>query len=295
VIKQEPNSWTRARQELERWSDAGQKANFWVRDDDAIDLSKDLTRLSDIATKYHARIGLALIPGQTSPQLIEFLQRDLGQFYPMCHGWKHINHNLGNKPAEFGPDRPIASLVADARAAFRRFNEIFGSVRAIFVPPFNRVTPGLIKSLPAIGFFGVSLMPGRLEQRFLQVSSRLNLSTPIKIPKFNAGRRIDVHVDVINWRTRTAQDTETIVRQIVHQLRARRLGFVKADAPIGLLTHHLAHDERVWRLLENSLDVLQSHPAVEFMDVRKWVEDSLPPSAPLQHDPVLSVTKTMRG
>jgi hypothetical protein len=266
------NVWHSVRRELACWADSGLRAKFWVRDDDAVEVSEELLRLRDIAAKYRIRIGLALIPGRVSPDLVNFLDRSGSQFYPMCHGWKHVNHNAKNSPGEFGADRPISSLITDARLALQLFSQLFGSAKAIFVPPFNNATPSLIKSLPNIGFFGVSLTPSYLERTLLKLSFGLNFRAPVTIPDLNRGRRIDVHVDLINWQAKTAHETGTIAGQILRQLRARRLGYLSADVPIGLLTHHLAHDERVWSLCQDVLSVLHAFETVEFLDVGKWAD-----------------------
>jgi hypothetical protein len=273
--------WDDARRELDCWADTGLTAKFWVRDDDASEKTQNLERLRDLAFKHNIKIGLAVIPGKIAPNLSDFLDNNTRYFYPMCHGWQHINHNQRNKPAEFGPDRPISSMIMDAQSAFSLFNRRLGTLKVIFVPPFNRVTPALIKALPNIGFFGTSLMPNYLERKILQLGSRLNLSAAIKIPDFSDGPRIDVHLDLINWREKTAQETKIIVSNLVQQLRGRRLGLVAADKPIGLLTHHLAHNERIWRACHEVLEVLQSHKAVEFIDVAKWADEySLKLAAP---------------
>ena len=268
--------WDAARSELDCWVDAGLTAKFWVRDDDAFETSQSLDRLHDLATKHRVRIGLAVIPGKILPNLSSFLRTNTQQFYPMCHGWMHVNHNRRNKPGEFGPDRPISKMIMDAQSALDLFSERFGEVRAIFVPPFNRVTPAMVKALPEIGFFGVSLMPNYLERKILQFGSGSAWSKLIKIPEFSGSPRIDVHLDVINWKTRTAHETKTIVDHLVRQLRARRLGLLAASTPIGLLTHHLAHNQGIWLACDEALEVLQSHKAVEFIDVGRWADEYSP-------------------
>jgi len=43
-------------------------------------------------------------------------------------------------------------------------------------------------------------------------------------------------------------------------MRSRQLdGGADPDEPIGLLTHHLIHDESVWRFCEALLDRLRMH------------------------------------
>lgn len=268
MIRLEGNAgWVEVRRELDRWADGGLTANFWVRDDDAIQVSPGLERLRHVAISRGIQIGLAVIPGKALPDLIDFLACGTQEFYPMCHGWQHINHSRGSKPAEFGPDRPATELIMDARSALRRFNELFPSAKAVFVPPFNCATTALVKSLPHIGYFGASLMPGRVERALLKLSYGLSWLPTIKIPVFSNLPRIDVHLDVINWETMNAQSTEMIVSAVLQNLRGRRRGLIAADAPIGLLTHHLVHNEGIWNRCDEVLDNLQSHDAVSFVDL----------------------------
>jgi hypothetical protein len=258
------------RRELDLWAARGWKARFWMRDDDAIEVSDSLILLREIAARYTVKIGLAIIPGQAVPELTSFLETNARHFYPMCHGWQHINYNTRHKPAEFGAERPHPNLVRDAELALGSFSAAFGNVKPIFVPPFNRITPALIRALPSMGFFGVSLMPTLLEQKLARLGSKINVSLPVPLPDLRSSNRIDVHVDLINWQTRSAQDYRLLARQLVRELRYRRLGYLRTDSPIGLLTHHLAHDLSIWRACDDMLGFLRSHPAVQFLDLDQW-------------------------
>lgn len=270
MIRRGNAAWIEVRRELDRWADDGLAAKYWVRDDDAIQVSADLKRLHDLATRHGIQIGLAVIPGKARPDLVDFLANSTRQFYPMCHGWQHDNHSRSNKPAEFGPDRPTSSLILDARSALHTFNTLFRSAKAIFVPPFNCATDALVRALPDIGYFAVSLMPSRVERTLLRLTHELKWLPRFRIPDFSNSPRIDVHLDVINWKEMKAQDTEIIANQLLQNLRGRRLGILAADAPIGLLTHHLVHNEGIWDRCEEILEVLQSHNAAEFVDVGRW-------------------------
>lgn len=258
------------RRELDLWAARGLTANFWVRDDDAIEVSESLILLRDIAARYAVKIGLAIIPGQAVPELTGFLETNARHFYPMCHGWRHINYNMRRKPAEFGGERPHPNLVRDAELALDSFSTAFRNVKPIFVPPFNRITPALIRALPDVGFFGVSLMPTSFEQKLARLGSKINVSLPVAIPDLRGSNRIDVHIDLINWQTRSAQDYRLLAQQLVRELRYRRLGYLRTDSPIGLLTHHLAHDLSIWRACDDVLSFLRPHPAVRFLDLEHW-------------------------
>jgi hypothetical protein len=265
--------WEEPRHELDRWVDGGLKAKIWVRDDDAIQASQNLERLRNFAVEHRIKIGLATIPGKSRPDLSCFLDGNRQHFFPMCHGWQHINHNLRNAPAEFGRDRPLPALVADARSAFDAFQERFGTLDVVFVPPFNRLAPALMKVLLSIGFVGLSSMPNHLEQKIFEIGVRLNRRLPFKLPAGLTCPRVDTHIDVINWKAKAPQMATTVSMRLAHQLRGRRLGLVPIDTPIGLLLHHLDHDEQTWQTCDETLRVLREHPAVDFIDIAKWAND----------------------
>jgi len=266
------NELDEARRELDLWSEWGLKAKFWVRDDDACEVSEPLTRLLALACKYDIRIGVAVIPGKMNQSLSDYLNGETRNFHPMCHGWKHINHGSLDKPAEFGLDRPLVQLVQDVEAARKVFVRHFCTSQSIFVPPFNRISKSLIRFLPEIGFAAVSAFPSPLERKLLGIRARVGWVPSIRLSRLSVIPRIDVHIDLIDWRSRTAKENRLVAREFAHQLRARRMAGPAARSPIGLLTHHLVHDARIWRLFEELLDMLRRHDAVEFTDVEDWLK-----------------------
>jgi hypothetical protein len=260
--------WDNTRRELDFWTAQGLKAIFWVRDDDAFETSVQLARLHDLAVRHDISIGLAVIPANLHPGLPLYLSKDERRFHPMCHGWQHINYaGSGCRPAEFGRERPLAALVNDACSAYRAFSDYFGEVDAVFVPPFGRITKTLVRTLPEIGFIGVSGAAGWLERKLSHLSD-LNIRIPtIGSSCWSSIPRLDVQIDPIDWQGGTAHDPATISQSLVRCLRARRNGLLASNLPIGLVTHHLAHDENVWRTCDTILRILRSHEAVEFLRV----------------------------
>jgi hypothetical protein len=267
--------WEGARRELDCWAEQGLKAAFWVRDDDAVRTSDPLARLHELAETHDIAIGLAVIPAELHPSLPQYVSQHRQRFYPMCHGWRHINHaRAGHRPAEFGPERPISALVDDARLAYRAFRRHFGEVDVVFVPPFGRISRALVRTLPGIGFSGLSGAAGWLERKLLHLSD-----WNIRLPTIGSSRRrgvprLDVQIDPIDWRERTACDPALISQALVRCLRARRNGLVASSLPIGLVTHHLDHDESVWRTCDAILRLLREHEAVEFLHVAQFFRGS---------------------
>src|SRR5690348_870924 len=55
-------SWEDVSHELDCWATRGLKARFWVRDDDACEMSTPLARLHELAMRHDITVGLAIIP-----------------------------------------------------------------------------------------------------------------------------------------------------------------------------------------------------------------------------------------
>ena len=56
------------------------------------------------------------------------------------------------------------------------------------------------------------------------------------------------------------------------KLVAKLVALIDEQKPIGLLTHHLVHDENAWEFLDRALSRLASHTAARFKsadDLRK--------------------------
>lgn len=264
-------TWDDARHELDCWSKRGLKARFWVRDDDACEMSAPLARLHDLANRHDIVIGLAVIPGRTQSSLLQFMNDEGRRFHPMCHGWQHINYApVGHKPSEFGAGRPVAALIHDAQLAFNTFSRHFTDADAVFVPPFGQISRAMIRALPGIGFRGVSAGPGWLERKLSRLPD-WNIRIPgAKVPRWTRLPRLDVQIDPIDWRKRTAHSADRICDAIVRCLRPRRMGFLASDVPIGVVTHHMAHDDKIWQVCDGVLGFLRHHDAVEFLHVGQF-------------------------
>ena len=167
----------RVQDELALWRAAGQKQTFWIRDDDATCVTEQLERLLSIATRYDVSVGLALIPGSLQADLVDFLRTQSRNFHPMCHGWKHVDYGDAGNPNEFGNSRSHSATCQDATLALQAFRAHFAGTEAVFVPPFNRITPAMIGALADIGYAGLSVGPRPLERRIARVVNRFGLDT----------------------------------------------------------------------------------------------------------------------
>jgi peptidoglycan/xylan/chitin deacetylase (PgdA/CDA1 family) len=260
-------TWLDLDQELKLWADAGLRAVFWLRDDDAVAVTPALLRLETLARQFEIDVGLAVIPAQLGLELTSQLTSGTSPFQVMCHGWVHANHGKVGAPAEFGPERSLARMSADLEQARAVLVRTFGQVAPYFVPPFGQITAPLSAALPQLGFGGLSNQNSRLLARF----ARLAADTP-RLPRNPMPReawpaRLDAHVDPIDWRRGTARDETAILSPLVGELRLRRKGYKATGAPIGLLGHHLVHDEAIWSVLARLIEHLRRHAGAVFPSI----------------------------
>ncbi|TGT79958.1 polysaccharide deacetylase, partial [Mesorhizobium sp. M8A.F.Ca.ET.161.01.1.1] len=95
--------WQPLVEELARWQRAGRKADFWLRDDDAVDPTPALDRLLDLTDEFAVPVTLAVIPALTDEKLVAQLD-GAPHATVAIHGWAHRNHAPGDqKKQELGP------------------------------------------------------------------------------------------------------------------------------------------------------------------------------------------------
>ena len=238
--------FTTLRKTLDDLAACGQRVPFWWRDDDAVAASPALDRLIDLAETHAVPLLLAAIPARIEPFLGERLAAAEKTVRVAVHGLAHHNHAPpGEKPAEFGAHRPIDALMADAAAGLRIARERLpeAALLPVFVPPWNRLAPDLAAALPGLGYRGLSSVPG------LAITGLV---------------RLDATLDPIDWRgTRSLRDPEALLQDLATGI-AR-----DPTRPIGLLTHHLAHDAALWAFVAGLLETCCGHPAVTCLDPRR--------------------------
>jgi predicted glycosyltransferase len=227
--------WSPLNAALERARDQGYPVRFWWRDDDAVADTPALDRLLTLARRYGAGIGLAAIPSDLQSSLALRLANESSAF-ALVHGWSHANHAPQEaKKAEFGAYRPVETMAAEAQRALQVARQHLGAkLLPVFVPPWNRISSELIPHLRRLGFAGLSTFTDR------------NVAFPA-----SGLLQINTHVDPIDWRgTRSAVAPERIIAGLAGAIEGRVIGEADRDEPIGLLTHHLVHDEVIWMLSE---------------------------------------------
>jgi hypothetical protein len=239
--------WRALDRELDLWDEAGRTAAWWWRDDDAAAATPALDRL--LAMKGALPLTLAVIPARLEPSLPARLGGVPGVRIAV-HGWAHANHAPADmKKAEFGLDRPLAERRDDAARGREALVAAFGpAAGALFVPPWNRIADDMAPVLAGLGFTALSAF-----------APRKTLAP--------AGLRIvDTHVDPIAWRDRGGFAGEApALDTLVRHLAAQREGRAPAG-PVGLLTHHLVHDEATWAFIRRLTATLATHGAARAVD-----------------------------
>jgi hypothetical protein len=238
--------WDALDRELDRSGAAN--AIFWWRDDDAVAATPQLLRLLSLRDELDIPLSLAVISALAEPNLATVLNVCSREALSiLVHGWDHSNHaGPGEPEAEFAPRRRPSEVAEQLVEARRRLESQFGNrVLPVLVPPWNRLSPHLIDGVRSAGFTHVSV-----EGDF----------AGLRIPARN------VHADVMDWNSGSGMDGARLVGDIIVALRLRRYGAVGRCAPIGILTHHSAHDEGAWLLTATLLERLKRHPAVVFLE-----------------------------
>ena len=234
-------------QELDLWQQAGQTANLWLRDDDAVEPSPALDQLLKRSAACAVPVVVAAIPMLATKALAKRLAEE-----PLAVVWQHgIAHNNnaahGQKKQELVDASPhMLQGLKDGQLRLQRL--FFGQARAVLVPPWNRIAPGLIPHLSEIGFAGVSTYQ------------------PRQSPFAGAGVwRVNTHIDVIDWRNgRKFKGTSRAYNEITAHLAARRTGEADPIEPTGILTHHLVMEDCAWAFLSDLFVRTNSHPAARW-------------------------------
>ncbi len=79
----------------------------------------------------------------------------------------------------------------------------------------------------------------------------------------------NAHVDPMNWRERRFAGTQKAASGVLGELRARRTGATDPGEPLGLLTHHLDHDEELWQFLESFFAATRAHSAARWLSIQE--------------------------
>lgn len=216
-------------------------AAFWLRDDDAVEPTDALARFLAIAGPHSVPATLAVIPEETGVALEAYLDGHEGIEIAL-HGWSHRNYAPADqKKQELGAHRPAALVLAELSSGFAKLSALHGErMLPMLVPPWNRIAPDLLPSLPGIGISCLSVF-GPEKQRGIA--------------------ELNTHVDVMDWHgTRGGRPAD-----VLHAEIADRIETMGEGQAMGLLTHHLVHDAAVDDFLEGLFALTSGHPGCRWL------------------------------
>lgn len=229
---------------LDALAAAGRTVTFWWRDDDAAVAKPALSRLVDLAGDLGLPLALAVIPEPARRSLARRLERNgLERVRVLQHGFRHFNHEpAGARACELGEARPAETVLTELTEGRAKLEGLFGArFLKVLTPPWNRVSPAVAARREEVGLVGLSTFAG-LDR---------------------SGHRLDAHLDPIVWRSTRSYMGDARMLSLLDEEIAARTG-ENADVPIGILTHHLAHDDAVWTFVETFLSVAARHPAARW-------------------------------
>jgi hypothetical protein len=243
-------TWWPLYAELDRWTQAGRVADFWLRDDDAVQPTAALDRLLDLTGRRSIPAMLAVIPAHAGEQLAARLAPER-HIVVAVHGWAHENHApAGEKKQELGPHRAGDIVLGELSRAKAVIDRLFANKAApVLVPPWNRIYRALLPSLPEIGFAALSVF-GKAKWASLPI--------------------VNAHVDIIDWHGgRCGKDHAILMQELAEALRWRREA--GSREAVGVLTHHLVHDESAWLFLERLFEATAENPACRWASIRDLI------------------------
>jgi hypothetical protein len=245
------SSWQALEEEAARWCDGGRTAALWWRDDDAADAGPAFDRLLTLHRDTRVPLSLAVVPALATRALADRLAAEPAVDL-LQHGYAHLNHaSPGEKRAELGPHRPTMIVLGELGTGWLALERLFGGrARSVMVPPWNRIAPGLVPTLPEIGFSGLSTFGPRRRAR--PVSGLLQINT---------------HVDLIDWKSgRGFVGEAAALGALVAALAQAR---TVAAEPVGLLSHHLAMDGGAWDFLRSLWEKASTLPGIRVRPARE--------------------------
>lgn len=257
--------WAALTGELDLWTSEGRTACFWWRDDDAVAATPALDRLLGLHRKTAIPLALAIIPARAEASLAGRLAGETN-IAALQHGYAHSNHAASpEKKSEFPPSRPLSERLGDMQDGHILMARDFGPwLLPVFVPPWNRLAPDCLPAMAGQGYAAVSAFQARSDYWAAPGLAALN-----------------THIDPIDWHGNdNSAAVERALAAACTHLRAMRLALQPLQ-PLGLLTHHLRHDEIVWGFAADFLSRTAVHSAVCWLDARAALEIGRPDGLPV--------------
>src|SRR5262245_1711885 len=245
-------SWQALADEAARWCDGGHTAQLWWREDDAQDAGPATDRLIALHRQTGVPLALAVVPAHATQDLADHLAGERS-IDVLQHGYAHVNHaSPSEKKIELGPHRPAMLVLGELGTGWLALERLFDRALPVLVPPWNRIAPALVPTLPEIGFRGLSTFGHR--------RPRARPSPPGLVD-------INTHVDLIDWQgSRGFVGEQAALGALVAALAEAR---TVSHEPVGMLSHHLAMDAGAWDFLSSFLEKARRMSGLWFCTARE--------------------------
>lgn len=237
--------WQQLATEIETWAHQQKTITLWWRDDDAHANNPALSRLLELTCQHQIPLCLAVIPSKLDSSLIKQVEQQPLTWVSQ-HGYSHQNHApKGQRKCELGADRLFEVIASELLTGKNFLNQAFpNQFFPVLVPPWNRLASPLIMELAKMDYIGLSTLGPRTTRKDLTVNN--------------------VHVDIINWKTRQFAGESSCLTQLIKQLQARRQGHVDSTEATGIMTHHLVHDEACWQFCQQLSTFLKPYSHIKW-------------------------------
>lgn len=245
------DAWQSLREELELWKEP---VSFWWRDDDAVADTPSLQRLIATQQENHSiPLHLASIPQLLETSLPPFIKSS-PNVWILQHGFSHQNNASANeRKIELGGGQDETALRENLASGRETLKLSFSDRHLdVLVPPWNRVNATALSVIDSLGYLALS-----------GLGLDKNQSDDIT--------RLNVHIDIINWKQRCFVGTDTCLEDIVNQIKNRRTDPAHRHEPVGLMTHHLAHDDDCWKFLSDFLRLTTQHAGAQWIQAEQAI------------------------
>ena len=231
--------------DLQHWVQDNKRVRLFLRDDDAVKITAQLRRLAELCDAYNIPILLAVIPNEATLELADFV-RASAKITPAVHGISHTNHGGGNeKKIELGGQRSARAVIDELKTSREKMLQMFGNeLSTMLVPPWNRISQGVAAKVEEAGFGAIS---------------GFGWKAPIgNLPWINT------HVDIIDWKNgKKTKSFDCVMAELSENLTIAR---ENNYAPIGILTHHLVHNDATWSMLEALFELIGARQHIDWLN-----------------------------
>ncbi len=221
--------------------------DFWWRDDDAEDTTSALDDLLTLARRHSLPLGLAVVPKGATEALAVRLKSE-PSVAVLQHGWAHKTHAVaGEKKIELGGELPVSEVLDKLKRGFVQLRGLFAEqFLPVLVPPWNRISDAVRDARGSVGLAGLS------------TSGPESPHEP---------HQVNVHVDIFEWRPARRQLSRAEgFERLAAEVERRLAG---AHEPLGIMTHHLVHEDASWAFLDEMFAMLTEHRATRWPEVRR--------------------------